>query len=241
VGELLTSSVALQLVRAPIDNDGFKLMSERDFGVGGDRLAAWLAAGLLDRRADEVLIEAGGRHDHEVRLDVDGSQVHTHRVVLPPELADVGRIGVAFTVPGHLDRLRWFGRGPLECYPDRQRGAVLGVWESAPDAMPYLVPQEFGLRTDCRWFSCTDPATGLGVRIRPLQPASLHVSATRHTTDDLYRARHATDLVPRRDLVVHVDLAHRGLGTASCGPDALPGDRIQPGEHVFSYRLSAVG
>ena len=28
-----------------------------------------------------------------------------------------------------------FGRGPLECYPDRQSGALLGVWEAGVDDM----------------------------------------------------------------------------------------------------------
>ncbi len=240
VGELLTAPVELALFRAPVDNDGFKLMSERDFGVGGHRLAAWQAAGLDRRPATEVLAELGGRHDHEVLIDVDGSQLHTHRVVLPEALDDVARVGITFGLPGRLDRLRWFGRGPLECYPDRDRGALLGVWEAEVDDMPYLVPQEHGMRTDCRWFACTDPRTGAGVRIRPLQPSALHVTVSRHTTADLYQAAHETDLVPRRHLTVHLDVAHRGLGTASCGPDTLPEYRVGAGEYRFAYRLSAL-
>jgi beta-galactosidase len=33
-------------------------------------------------------------------------------------------------------------------------------------------------------------------------------------------------------------VAHRGLGTASCGPDVLDRYRVLPGEYRFSYRLS---
>jgi beta-galactosidase len=38
-------------------------------------------------------------------------------------------------------------------------------------------------------------------------------------------------------------VAHRGLGTASCGPDVLPQYRIEPGRYQFAYRVSrsAVG
>jgi beta-galactosidase len=37
---------------------------------------------------------------------------------------------------------------------------------------------------------------------------------------------------------VHLDVAHRGLGTASCGPDVLPQYRLCAGTYTFAYRLS---
>ena len=37
---------------------------------------------------------------------------------------------------------------------------------------------------------------------------------------------------------VCLDVAHRGLGTASCGPDVLPQYRIAAGRHEFAYRVS---
>ncbi|NND75908.1 MAG: beta-galatosidase, partial [Ilumatobacter sp.] len=129
-------------------------------------------------------------------------------------------------------------RGPLENYPDRNRGAMLGTWRSAIDDPPYLVPQEFGLRTDCRWIEFTRSATGEVVRLDVLEPTSLHVSATRFTSQDLYAAAHETDLRQRKSLVVHADVAHRGIGTASCGPDILDAYRVPTGRHSFSYRLS---
>jgi beta-galactosidase len=66
----------------------------------------------------------------------------------------------------------------------------------------------------------------------------MHVSATHFTVHDLYEARTETDLHPRPELVVHLDVAHRGLGTASCGPDVLPQYRLQPGIYDFAYRLT---
>jgi beta-galactosidase len=143
-----------------------------------------------------------------------------------------------FELPAGFDRLRWFGRGPGENYPDRNRGSMLGTWESAPDEPPYLVPQEFGLRTDCRWFEFIRSATGETVRLDVLVPTALHVSATHFTDAALYAAAHETDLKHRRSLVVHVDVAHRGVGTASCGPDVLPRYEIPTGSHTFAYRLS---
>ena len=37
---------------------------------------------------------------------------------------------------------------------------------------------------------------------------------------------------------VHIDVAHRGLGTASCGPDVRPEHRIPAGRFDFAYGLS---
>jgi beta-galactosidase len=33
-------------------------------------------------------------------------------------------------------------------------------------------------------------------------------------------------------------VAHRGVGTASCGPDVLPQYRLSAGRYRFAYRLS---
>jgi beta-galactosidase len=169
---------------------------------------------------------------------------------VPESLADLPRVGVSFALPARFRALRWFGRGPGENYPDRKAASTLGVWQGTPDELPYLVPQEFGLRTDCRWFECIDPAKGETLRIEALSlatpsteaaakgPAALHCSATHHTAHELYAAATATDLQARRELVVHLDAAHRGLGTASCGPDLLPQYQLPAGTYRFSYRLS---
>ena len=226
----------LALFRAPIDNDGFKLLPDlgRRIGVGGDGLGHWIDAGVDRLPADELV-----EHHHDVQEFDDGSQVHTHVVVVPDRLDDVARVGVAFELQPGFDRLRYYGRGPLENYPDRNRGAVLGVWESDVDDPPYLVPQEFGLRTDCRWFEFIDSSSGAVLRLDVLDPTSMHISATRFTTQDLYAAGHETDLRPRRGLVVHADVAHRGIGTGSCGPDVLDRYRIAPGTHRFTYRITS--
>ncbi|WP_206537696.1 glycoside hydrolase family 2 TIM barrel-domain containing protein [Ilumatobacter nonamiensis] len=228
---------ALSIFRAPTDNDGYKLMpglAERH-GIGGTALRHWQSMGI-DRDSAEEFVE----HTHRRDVDDGGGVVHRHTVVVPDDLSDLGRVGTTFELPAGFDRVRWFGRGPGENYPDRNRGSMLGVWESAIDSQPYLVPQEFGLRTDCRWFEFIRSSTGETVRLDVLVPTSLHVSATHHRDEDLYAAAHETDLTASRRLIVHVDVAHRGLGTASCGPDVLDRDEIPTGAHTFAYRLAGV-
>jgi beta-galactosidase len=39
---------------------------------------------------------------------------------------------------------------------------------------------------------------------------------------------------------VHLDVAHRGLGTASCGPDTLPRYRVGPGRYRWEWTITPV-
>ena len=89
-----------------------------------------------------------------------------------------------------------------------------------------------------RWWEWRDESAGETVRIESLSPVGLHVSATRLRDEDLWAAANAADLVARPEIWVHLDAAHRGLGTASCGPDVLPGAEVPAGTFDFAWRLS---
>ena len=227
---------ALNLWRAPTDNDGFKLMPEltERLGVGGRALNRWRHAGLDCRPADELVA-------HRVRVERDDhGTTYRHTVVVGEALADLPRIGVQFELPPRFRGLRWYGRGPHENYPDRNHSAMLGVWSGEPDELPYLVPQEFGLRTDCRWIELIDPKAREAVRIDVLQPAAMHFSAIHHRARDLFDAPTRSALRRREGLVVCLDSAHRGLGTASCGPGVAPRYRIPAGRYAFAYRVRLI-
>jgi beta-galactosidase len=64
-------------------------------------------------------------------------------------------------------------------------------------------------------------------------------SALHLSDDDLYQARHTTDLTPRAEVYLNIDAAQRGLGTLSCGPDTLERYRLLEREYRFAYRLTA--
>lgn len=230
--ELLVVPPVPTLWRAAVDNDGFKLLPDllERMGIGGPALARWRAQGL-----DRGLDAAGVAHRTDVVHGTDGWTTFTHTIELPDSITDVPRVGAVFEVP-FAGRVRWFGRGPKENLPDRRSGALLDEWESAPDDLPYLVPQDYGLRTDCRWMELViDDERCL--RIEALDPVALHMSAIHHRDADLFAARDVTELSPSGGLVVHVDVAHRGVGTASCGPDVSDDARVAAGTWRFSYRM----
>jgi beta-galactosidase len=115
----------------------------------------------------------------------------------------------------------------------------VGRWRStlADLHVPYVRPQESGGRADVRWVSLTD-STGRGLRITLDVPRQ--VSVSRFRAADLAVATHHGELVPRPVAVVHLDAAHRGLGTASCGPDTLPEYLVGPGTYHWSWTLQPV-
>lgn len=237
VGDVLATTPRLHLWRAATDNDGFKLMPDLAdrMGIGGRALWRWLDQGLPTKDPESLV-----RHEQTSYIDDDEGVVFEHRVFVPDLLADLPRVGVTFELPVGFDVLRWYGRGPLENMPDRCAGALLGIWESAPDELPYIVPQEFGLRTDCRWLELRRSDGGVGLRIEALFPVGLHMSATHHRDSDLFKASDVTELVRRPGLVVHIDCTHRGVGTASCGPDVDSEFLIPAGDFRFAYRLSVI-
>jgi beta-galactosidase len=67
----------------------------------------------------------------------------------------------------------------------------------------------------------------------------MEASASHFTAQDLYAAKHTTDLIPRPEVHVNLDYGQRGLGTASCGPDTLPRYRIQPGKYALNFKVTS--
>ena len=232
---LLAAEPRPELWRGPTDNDGLKLLPNQ----GHKPLARWQAWGLdrLERTAADAEVEAGAvvlrrrlttgsglAIDHVCRISATGGALtFDEQVDIPEAIDDLPRVGTSFLVAAGFDRVEWFGDGPHECYPDRRAAAIAARFEGEPDELPYVMPQEFGLRTGVRWAAMTNPSRRLGLLAIALDPATLAWSATHHTADDLSTARDVTELRRRDELVVHLDVAHRGLGTASCGPDTLPG------------------
>ena len=251
---ILTAGPRLQVWRGATDNDGIK-------GWTGQRrkpLGRWKAMGLPDIAflTPSLTVRstgAGGAvvtivqttscsaaevavvHTHRYDFNPDGT-MHVHNEFhVHPDLNDLPRLGVTLTLPDDFETLTWFGRGPLENYVDRRRAAAVGLWSGTVSGqyVPYVVPQEHGNKTGLRWMQLTGDAAS--VRFAPDEPCE--GSATRFTPQDLFAATHTTDLTPRSEVIVNLDVRQRGLGTGSCGPDTLEQYRLGGGEHHLDFAI----
>jgi len=255
----LVAAPRLVLWRAPTDNDRIGGFADRWSALGLDRLERRLVGadqkdGSLVVTAD-VVTGAGHvvRHVQTLTPVRDGVLVE-ELAVLPPELDDVPRVGTVLEVPGGVatGHAQLFGGGPTETYPDRRASAdaLHRILEVDKLFTPYVWPQESGGRHGVRWFSLGRLEIGDEVVDGRAQPVARYdealvvhldeprqVSLTRYHASDLAAATHSDELVPRNEVVVHIDAAHRGLGTASCGPDTLADYLLHPGEYRWSYTL----
>lgn len=238
-----TLAPRLSLWRAPTDNDHWGGVAELwdDWGVA-----------TLVRRCDEVThtgdgVEVAATYTTGAGIEVtsrttylmaeDGTLLVREVVEVPAPLTDLPRVGTTFETQPGLDRLTWFGRGPHESYPDRCVGAAVGRWSADVDDLhvPYIRPQESGGRADVRCFELHS-ADGSGLRVSLDRPRQ--VSVSRYRPADLAAASHHPELVALPETVVHLDAAHRGLGTASCGPDTLPRYLVRERTYTWGWSLS---
>jgi beta-galactosidase len=250
---LLARGPELAVWRAPIDNNGLKLVTNP-----WKTLARWETLGVdalhlrdehvdLRQRRGVVEVRRAARYwggdasddviDWRERITIaeDGAIAFAEEVRLPDRFADLPRLGMRFDLVPGFEEVEWYGRGPHECYPDRDRGAALGRHASTvtDQYVPYVMPQEHGLHTATHWCRLSNGA--LTVRVKAADPFLF--SALHHAPEDLTAAKHDVELRARAETIVHVDHLHRGLGTASCGPDTLPQYRISAGRHRWTWHL----
>jgi beta-galactosidase len=238
----LAALPSLALWRAPTDNDRIGGMADRWQGWGLHELRPRNDG--VEREGDAVTLRStwvtatGIEVPMTVRLSADsrGRLRAEQTAEIPEVLADLPRIGTLLTFRPGLEQVTWFGTGPHETYPDRKRGGQVGRWESTvtDQLTPYVRPQESGGHADVRWLELRD-ATGAGVRLvpdRPLQVSALHLTAA-----DLDAATHDVELRPRAETFVTLDAVHRGVGTASCGPDTLAPYLVPTGTHRWAWIL----
>ena len=240
VHPLLSAPPRLCLWRAPTDNDqaaGAARWAEQGLPSPGRELAEVVRDGA------RVIVRSrylGGLVTHDqvftpFQNGMENGLLVEEVAVLGDALTDVPRVGTVFETVAGFEHTEWFGQGPWETYPDRCAGGPVGTHRADVDALftPYLRPQESGGRHGVRRFTLTGETATLRVRLdEPRQ-----VSVTRYRAADLASATHHDELVPRPECVVHIDAAHRGLGTASCGPDTLPSYLVGAGVYRWSWTL----
>jgi beta-galactosidase len=255
---LLCDGPQLNVWRAATDNDGLKLWADLP-GESWRTLPRWLALGLNDLKysltgvkllrlhdtlsAVDIIQQASGRnnwHDfmHVARYTLleNGELQVENTITLGTDMLDIPRVGVQLNLVPGLEWLEYFGRGPLENYCDRKTSAMVGRYRNtvSDEYVPYIMPQEHGHHTDVRWLRITDDQ-GHGLEVT--SDALFEFNVSHLTVSDLFAAKHTYDLRPLPEVSLLLDTAHRGLGTASCGPDTLMQYQIRAKEYHFTVRL----
>ncbi|CAI7647719.1 unnamed protein product [Penicillium discolor] len=184
-----------------------------------------------------------------VRLHVKGDFTGTHPKYIP-------RMGLTLRLPREYDAATWFGRGPGESYRDTKTAARFGKYTASIEnglETPYEWPQENGNRIDTLWVNVhsspadTSYAASAGAiapipEIRVSMDTPFSFSLRKYATAELDRAKHPYELSELdNETELNIDYAHHGIGTASCGPGAFEGHRLEAGAFEFTTTFSLTG
>ncbi|MDD3321050.1 MAG: glycoside hydrolase family 2 TIM barrel-domain containing protein [Paludibacter sp.] len=239
--------------RAPTDNDFGNNMPER--------LNVWRVAGKntsvksvtvnqnesnVEVVADLYLNDVNSDYKIIYSLNDNGElSVNVSYKAGSDNIPEIPRFGMIMTLDKKFNNFTYYGRGPLENYNDRNSASNIGIYTSkvADQYVPYTRPQENGYKTDVRWLTLTDES-GNGVRIEGLQP--ICVSALNNFPEDFdpgltKKNQHSSDITPRNEVVLSVDLAQRGLGgDNSWGAYPHRQYRLEAKEYSYGFVIKPV-
>ena len=149
-------------------------------------------------------------------------------VVLP-------RIGYSMVLPSELGEFDYYGRGPINNYPDRKTSQFVGWYHSAVSDMGIMLPkpQAQGNREEVRWCAVTgDNKQGVAFVADGLMSAS----ALPWSQQELTLAAHPYQLPKSSGTHLHLDAKVTGLGGASCGQGGpLAPDVTMSGTYNFGF------
>ncbi|GHU93393.1 beta-galactosidase [Bacteroidia bacterium] len=243
---LLTSGPQPDFWRAPTDNDYGNRMPEIS--------NVWKQAGrnktlknfAVNKNEGKVIIST-----EYLLNDVTSSYTITY-TVLPngtvqvraawqagrEGLPELPRFGMQLQLPANYESVAYYGRGPWENYSDRNTASFVGIYKStvAEQSFDYIRPQENGNHTDVRWFTLTNK-DGVGLKITGTQ--SLSVKAAHNPAEDLdfgvwKKNTHPSDITPRPEIYLNVDLLQRGVGGDNSW-GALPHNPYRLLENNYEY------
>lgn len=230
--ELLEDGPRLNVWRAPIDNDVHIKEKWKLFGL--DRLQTRVrdfTVDLIGETAVRVTVESVHAADSlppmletKVTYTAFGSgDVRVNVKFIPlRKMPWLPKLGLQFVLPGEMDRVLWFGRGPHENYPDMCWSAPVAQYKALVEDLhePYVRPQENGARGGVQALSVVD-INGAGVQFVGEKVFGEGFSFTAHNYSDeaLDEAKHTNELEPEELTTLSIDYRQCGVGSNICGPE----------------------
>lgn len=177
---------------------------------------------------------------YDYTMDADGavdlSVTYTPEGTLPT----LPCLGNTFTMSKELRNISWYGRGPLDTYPDRKEASSIALWNSTIDNqyVHYPRPQYNGNHEDVAYVSLTDNKGKGWVITTEGTPFSF--TALPYSTQQLCNTSHDCDLKEENHIYLSIDAAVLGLGNSSCGPGVLKKYTIPVKPHTLKLRFTPI-
>jgi beta-galactosidase len=140
-------------------------------------------------------------------------------------------------MPEGNERLRYFGRGPVESYADKRHASYEGLFETTvtDHFEHYVRPQENMAHTDTKWVQVS-ALSGHGLTVARVDE-DFSFNCSHYTSHQLTEAMHDFELIPMKDTVVNIDYRHAGIGSASCGPELDDKYKLMSDRMLLKFRI----
>jgi beta-galactosidase len=236
-------------------------IKHRTDGYGQMPATEWYSAGLNDLQFNMSGFDFEQVDDQNVRISVryvlitgnrrgafmnhfeylinsTGEMTINHTIIPDGDMPSwLPRVGVEWILDRRFSKVQWYGRGPEENYPDRKSGYKTGIYSMTVQDMyePYLIPQDYGLRTDNRWVRFLDEeGTGLEFRGNRL----FNFNAYPYSTDNLTKALYTYQLKPFDGITFNFDYATSGVGCTALS--VFPAYQVMPQRFDFTITVRPV-
>jgi len=245
---LLTADGApkLQLWRAAHRNDD--MWANRyweKFGLNDLKyLLVDLKAELVDNSSVRVIstVRADGKngfgayHTATYLIKGDGSVKVDNQIHFVGLRINPARIGVRMLFDKKLDHVTYFGRGPIENYPDRKTAFDVGLYTlDVNNQYEYEKPMERGNHEEVRWADLN--GKGMPSLLIQADKNLMQFSALPHTDEQMFPVEYKIDLPASAATVFCLSAKTLGVGSNGCGPRPLDKYLIWTDDTGFAYTL----
>ena len=244
-------SVTPEFWRAPTDND-YGAWLQQKFGVWKNPQMILKDIEIDDNQVEAKFEMADVKAELKMTytLSEDGEIIVRQQLKTDKEanVSQMFRYGMQLQMPKKFDEVKYYGRGPIENYCDRNSSEFIGVYNNkvADEYFNYVRPQESGNHTDIRWFRVIDK-DGKGLEFYSNAP--MEASALNYLMSDLDDGpmkdkkvgHHSGDLIERPLTQVHIQQRQMGLGCVnSWGAWPRPEYLVPYQDYDFTFVIKPV-
>lgn len=161
------------------------------------------------------------------------------------EVSDLFRFGMQMQMPESFENIRYYGRGPIENYADRNHSTFIGLFNQkvSDQFYAYVRPQETGTKSDVRFWEMLNNA-GNGLEFVAENP--FYASALNYSIESLDGGidktnTHSPEIKKVDYTNLLIDKAQLGLGCVnSWGAMPLKDYRLPYGDYSFTFVMRPV-
>ncbi len=152
-----------------------------------------------------------------------------------PDIKEVPRFGMRFSLRKEFEGLEYFGMGDGESYVDFCHYTKMGLWKGTvtEEYTPYIMPQDHSNHIKTRFVTLDNG--GASVTFRGAD--TFEFSALHHRMEDLFACQHAFELPETDSTEVIICYKNRGIGSGSCVAPLIDKYRITDKTIDFKFSI----